>query len=132
MLLSLFALAVAAPQCTRQNADLPRGLSGWTRAGQGLDIGHAVLLDPRGGHIETRVTIRKAGMFGIAIDRDGWIDVAPGRGKPLRMASESKGPRCSTIRKIVRYRLRPGEYRVTVAKLGAERARLMLVHGAAR
>ena len=44
------------------------------------------------------------------------------------MASESRGPACSTIRKIVRYKLRPGTYRVTVNRLKASRARLMLVH----
>jgi hypothetical protein len=131
MLLGMLALALAAPQCNGR-ADLPRGLSGWSRTGQGLDTRHATSLEAHGGRIETRVTIRKAGVFGIAIDREGWIDVAPMRGRKLRMASESRGPRCSGIRKIVRYRLRPGEYRVSVGKLDAKRARLMLVHGAAR
>jgi len=75
------------------------------------------------------VTIRKAGTFGIAVDQDGWIDAFPANGRnALRMASESKGPRCSTIRKILYYRLRPGSYRVTVAKLNGTRAKLMLTH----
>lgn len=128
MILSVMALAMAAQPCTK-SAELPRELSGWARAGEGLDTRHATLLSPRGGRIETRVTIRKAGIFGIAIDREGWIDVAPARGKPLRMASENRGPRCSGIRKIVRYRLRPGAYRVTVARLDSKQVRLMLVHG---
>lgn len=131
MLLSALVLAMAAPQCPRQT-ELPPGLSGWSRTGQGLDTRHSTTLPARGGRIETRVTIRKAGMFGIAIDREGWIDVAPARGKALRMASENRGPRCSGIRKIVRYRLRPGEYRVSVGKLDAKRARLMLVREPAR
>lgn len=128
----MLALAMAPPQCTRQESDLPRGLAGWVRNGEGLDTRHATTLRSRDGRIETRVTIRKPGVFGFAIDRDGWIDVAPARGRPLRMVSENRGPRCSTIRKIVRFRLRAGDYRVTVGKLSGERARLMLVHGPAR
>jgi hypothetical protein len=132
VLLTLFALAMAAPQCTRQNSGLPRGLSGWARGGEGLDTRHATMLDPSGGRIETRVTIRKAGVFGIAIDREGWIDVTPAKGKPLRMVSENRGSRCSGIRKIVRFKLQPGDYRVRVAKLGKARVKLMLVHANAR
>ncbi|MES2989070.1 MAG: hypothetical protein V4808_14300 [Pseudomonadota bacterium] len=126
--MSVLMLAMAAQPCAKP-VDLPRELSGWARAGEGLDTRHATLLNPRGGTIETRVTIRKAGVFGIAIDREGWIDVAPAGAKPLRMVSENRGPRCSGIRKIVRYRLQPGTYRVTVAKLDGKRTRLMLVHG---
>ena len=136
MILTALAMAMtvqgAALRCRSYDTRLPRPLAGWTRNGAGLDTGHAVTLPVRRGSIETRVTIRKAGMFGVAIDRDGWIDVAPAGGRALRMASESRGPRCSTIRKIVRYRLRPGTYRVTVGRLRVERARLMLVHGEAR
>ncbi len=132
MLLSMLAVTLMAQQCRVQDRALPRELSGWTRSGEGLDTRHATTLRPRGGRIETRVTIRKAGVFGIAIDRKGWIDVAPARGKALRMASENRGPLCSTIGKIVRYRLEPGEYRVTVTKLDGKQVRLMLVHGTAR
>ena len=124
MFLSVTALALAAQHCT-----LPRELAGWTRAGKGLHTRHATLFEPKAGQIETMVTIRKAGVFGIALDREGWIDVAPVKGRALRMVSQNRGPRCSTIRKIVRYRLQPGAYRVTVARLDAKRARLMLVHG---
>ena len=124
MFLSVLALAMAAPPCT-----LPRELAGWTRASEGLDTRHATLLDPKAGRIETMVTIRKAGVFGIALDREGWIDISAVKGKKLRMVSQNRGPRCSTIRKIVRYRLQPGAYLVTVAKLDAKRVRLMLVHG---
>lgn len=127
MLLSVFALAMAVPQCT-----LPRELAGWTRTGDGLDTRHAILLQPKDGRIETRLTIRKAGLFGIALDREGWIDVSPVNGRKLRMASQNRGPRCSTIKKIVRFRLQPGAYRVRVARLDDKRARLMLVHGARR
>ncbi|RYD50793.1 MAG: hypothetical protein EOP60_11155 [Sphingomonadales bacterium] len=122
---------MATPQCARQ-VNLPAGLAAWSRSREGLGTRHATVLKPRDGRIETRVTIRKAGIFGIAIGREGWIDVAPAGGKALRMVSENRGPRCSGIRKIVRYRLRPGEYRVTVTRMKGEPVRVMLVHGSAR
>jgi len=127
MLLSVIALTMAAAPCAR--AELPPPLAGWTKNGRALDTRNAVTLAPRGGRIETGVRIRSEGVFGIALDREGWIDVAPAGGRKLRMVSESRGPRCSGIRKIVRYRLRPGSYRVTVARLQGARAKMMLVHG---
>ncbi len=127
MLLTALALSLATQTCKSWDTALPAPLSGWKRSGRGLDTGHAVTLARSGDSIQTMMRIRKAGTFGVAIDRDGWIDVAPGRGRPLRMASENRGPKCSTIRKIVRYKLRPGTYRVSVNKLKATRARLMLV-----
>src|SRR3954471_9090357 len=100
MLLTALALSLATQTCKSYDTALPRPLSGWTRAGRGLDTGHAVTLDAgRDGGLATLVRIRKAGTFGVAIDREGRIDGAPGRGRPLRMASESRGPMCSTIRK---------------------------------
>ncbi|MEI9927147.1 MAG: hypothetical protein WDN44_04775 [Sphingomonas sp.] len=130
MIIAMLALAAAAPACGTLDARLPRDLAGWTRAGTTLDTGHAVTLAAgRGKAAETRVTIRKAGLFGIAADQQAWIDVYPARGaRAFEMASESKGPYCSTIRKIVRYRLRPGTYRVTATKLTAPRVKLMLAH----
>ncbi len=124
-----FTLAVASapPPCTKRDTALPRTLSGWTRSGAGLDTRHAVTLTARRGTTATIVRIRKAGLFGIAADADGWIDIAPTRGKRLALDSEPRAPACSTIKKIVRFRLRPGSYRVSVTKLKAERVRLMLV-----
>jgi uncharacterized protein YfaP (DUF2135 family) len=127
MLLSMIALSMAAAQCSR--AELPRPLAGWTRSGRTLDTRHAVTLPARSGRVETGIRIRSEGVFGIALDREGWIDVAPQGGGKLRVVSESRGPRCSGIAKIVRYRLKPGSYRVTVVKLQGTRAKLMLVHG---
>ncbi|WP_448663348.1 hypothetical protein ACG3SL_01350 [Sphingomonas sp. CJ20] len=131
MLLTALVLTMAAPQCRGQEAALPRPLAGWTRTGKGLDTRHAMVLAARGGKAEARVTIRKAGVFGIAADQDGWIDLYRDNGRALRMASEARGPRCSTIRKIIRYRLQPGTYRVAVSRLTAPAVRVMLVHGEA-
>lgn len=130
MILTALALGAAVQnRCTALDTRLPRPLAGWTRDGRGLDTGHAVTLPARGGVLETRVTIRKPGRVGIAIDQDGWIDAFPGAGKrALPMVSESRGPRCSTIRKILYYRMRPGTYRVTVNRLKGGRAKLMLTH----
>ncbi len=129
MILTMIAMAAAAQQCRAYDTHLPRPLSGWTRDGSGLDTRHAVTLPARNGALETRITIRKPGRVGIAIDGDGWIDVYGEHARsPLRMGSESRGPRCSTIRKIVYYRMRAGTYRVTVNRLKGNRAKLMLTH----
>lgn len=132
MILIAFALAGTAAPCKTYDTNLPRDLSGWTRAGRTLDTGHSLMLTGRARAAETKVTIRKAGTFGIAVDQQAWVDLYRGRGKPLDMASESRGPACSTIRKIVRYNLRPGTYRVTVTNMTAGRAKVMLVHSETR
>jgi len=127
MFLTALALTMAAP-CRTLDAALPRPLTGWRRLGRTLDTGHAVTLAAgRGKAVTTSVRIRKAGVFGVAVDQDGWVDLFRGSGRALDMASESRGPACSTIRKIVRYRLRPGVYRVEVRELKAARVKLMLV-----
>jgi hypothetical protein len=129
MLLTAIALMIGAPQqCRTFDTRLPAQLAGWTRNGRDFDTGHAVTLNAgRGGTLATTVRIRKAGTFGVALSEPGWIDVQPMRGKPLASVAHGHGPQCSTIRKIVRYKLQPGTYRVTVNKLKATRARLMLV-----
>lgn len=120
--------AVSPQQCRTLDANLPRAVQGWKRTGRGLDTGHAVTLNAgRDRALNTSVTIRRAGTYGIALDQAGWIDVAPGRGKALKSSAHGHGPRCSTMRKIVRYRLQPGTYRVSLTKLKEARARLMLV-----
>lgn len=126
--IALFATVPQPQQCRTFDANLPRELQGWKRAGRGLDTGHAVTLNAgRDNALNTSVTIRRAGTYGIALDQAGWIDVAPARGKALESSAHGHGPQCSTIRKIVRYRLQPGTYRVSVNKLKGNRARLMLV-----
>lgn len=128
MFLTALALSMAAAPCRTYDTALPQPLRGWTRTGRGLDTGHAVTLNAgRDRSVATTMRIRKAGTFGIALDQPGWIDVAPGRGQPLASVVHGHGPECSTIRKIVRYRLQPGTYRVAASRLKGTRARLMLV-----
>lgn len=132
MFLTALALTMAAP-CHTLDTALPRPLAGWTRLGRTLDTGRAVtLVAGRDKAVTTVVRIRKAGIFGVAVDQDGWVDLYRGGGKALDMASESRGPACSTIRKIIRYRLRPGTYRVEVRQLKAPRVKLLLVAGEGR
>ncbi len=125
MLILIAGLAMTVPQCT----ELPRSLSGWERSADGLDTRHATTIAAKNGAAEMQVTIRKAGTFGIAADQPGWIDVAKGSGRPLRMASRAPGVTCAKIEKIVYYRLEPGTYRVTIGKLQKPQVKLMLVHG---
>ena len=126
MILAALLAAVPLP-CGAIDSQLPRDLSGWGRAGETLDTGHAVTLTgKRDSSAETSITVRKPGIFGIAVDQAAWVDVYRGKGRPLRMAYESKGPGCTSIRKIVRYRLTPGVYRVVVTKLQKDRVKLML------
>jgi hypothetical protein len=128
MFLTALALGLSAQACRTYDVALPRPLTGWTRSAPGLDTGHAVTLNAgRDRTLATSLRIRRAGTYGIALDQAGWIDVAPTRGRPLASVAHGHGPRCSTIRKIVRYRLQPGTYRVSVNKLKGTRARLMLV-----
>lgn len=127
MLLTALALTIAAP-CRSYDAGLPRPLAGWTRVAPGLDTGHATTLRAgRDKAVATTIRIRKAGTFGIALDQPGWIDLSPMRGKPLDSVAHGHGPECSTIRKIVRFRLQPGSYRVSVSRMTKDRAKLMLV-----
>src|SRR6476620_1828738 len=100
MFLTAIALAFAAPACTHYDVKLPHPLAGWTRNGARFDTGHATIIGARGGRAATSVRSRRAGIFGIALDQTGWIDVTRAGGKPLA-AQDGHGPQCSTIRKIV-------------------------------
>lgn len=140
------AQATAATQCKATDASLPTPLLGWTTPGDELTPGKAVTLDtvdastlkdvPAGAKpgkaasIAFKVTT--AGTYGIALDQAGWIDLVPGAAgsKPLDSSAHGHGPDCSTIRKIVRYTLATGEYRVFVTGLSQAKAKVMLVVGA--
>lgn len=82
-----------------------------------------------GGMTRIGFKIEKAGRYGVALDQGGWIDVAPINGKSLESVQHGHGPDCSTIRKIVRFDLQPGMYRLSLTKLTKPQARVMLVTG---
>lgn len=143
MLLAAFLLLQAAPQCTATDANLPAPLAGWTAPGEAFAVGKAVSVQAGdaakltgvpagakpGGAAMIGFKVDNAGRYGIALDQGGWIDVVPGAsgGAALKSTVHGHGPQCSTIRKIVRFDLQPGLYRVYLTGLKNPSARLMLV-----
>lgn len=144
----LLAQATPAAQttaCKAPDASLPTGLLGWTAPGDEFTPGKAVSLDtvdaatlkgvPAGAKPGKAATIgfkvTAAGTYGIALDQPGWIDVLPGAegGAALQSVAHGHGPECSTIRKIVRFRLEPGLYRLYLTGLAQPKAKVMLVAG---
>lgn len=141
----LLAPLAQTNNCTATDAALPAALARWTSAGNVLEGGHAITLDtvdaaslkalPPGSKPGRAASfgfrVAKGGTYGIALDQPGWIDVLPGTGDgaPLASVAHGHGPACSTIRKIVRFTLAPGTYRVVLTGLAQPRAKLMLVAG---
>ncbi|NIJ22396.1 hypothetical protein FHS95_004111 [Sphingomonas naasensis] len=129
MLLAALLLAQTAP-CTAMDANLPAPLAGWTSSAPhpGLMLGHATTLDISGYAAMSRTdfTVTEAGMYGVALDQGGWIDVAPKGRASLTSVGHGHGPECSTIRKIVRFALKPGVYTLTLSKL-TKAPRVMLI-----
>jgi len=146
MLLAALLLAQTAPQCAALDQGLPAPLAAWTTPGHGdpADIRKTVTLEAliaadvpglpsrarEGAAARVGFRIDQAGIYGIALDQPGWIDVVPdGRIEPLVSVSHGHGPACSTIRKIVRFRLEPGIYTLYLSGLKSAMARVMLVSG---
>lgn len=141
--LLLFQAAPAAPQCAATDTALPAELSGWSASAGGLGVNKAVTLQAGdaarlsgvpagtkpGGAVMIGFRIDKAGRYGIALDQRGWIDVVPGTtgGDALKSVAHGHGPHCSTIRKIVRFDLQPGLYRLYLTGLDKPAAKTMLV-----
>lgn len=139
-------LAQTAPAgCFATDAALPAPLAGWTAPGEAFVVGKPVVVKAAdaatinglpagtkpGGAALVGFRVEKAGTYGVALDQPGWIDVLPGAegGAALKSAAHGHGPECSTIRKIVRFDLQPGVYRVYVSGLAKSEAKLMLVAG---
>lgn len=150
LLLAQAAPAPAKPQCTAIDAALPADLAGWTKPGTAIDPGKAVempTMDPatirlvgvplpaRPGRMAVQtITIATEGTYGIALDQPGWIDVyaapKPPEGAIVQSSTtHGHGPDCSSIRKIVRYRLSPGTYQLVLSALQRPVAKVMLVKG---
>lgn len=137
MLIAALLLAQTAPQtCAAMDVNLPAPLANWTAPREDLIVGSTVVLPNRDGRADTVFEVTTAGRYGVALDQGGWIDVIPAEtGKrpiesaapALKSVAHGHGPECSTIRKIVRFDLTPGVYRVSLAKLSKPNAKLMLV-----
>ena len=137
--------ATQATQCKATDASLPAPLLGWTAPGDELTPDKAVTLDtvdaatlkgvPAGAKpgkaAMISFKIAAAGTYGIALDQPGWIDVLPGAsgGAALSSVAHGHGPECSTIRKIVRFKLDAGSYRLYLTGLAQPKAKVMLVVG---
>jgi hypothetical protein len=143
MILAALLLAQTAP-CTAMDSTLPAPLAGWTAPASAapLDLGKAVTLKaadaatlsnlPKdakpGGAATAEFRVATVGSYGIVLDQAGWIDVVPDAGgASLRSVAHGHGPECSTIRKIVRFQLQPGSYRLVLTGLKRPEARVMLV-----
>lgn len=149
MILAALLLAQAAPATapvcpTISDAGLPATLAGWRQSAGDLASAKAVTLpsvDPKtvrladvplpkevGRMALTTFVVRRAGTYGIALDQKGWIDLYRlGSAAALVSTRHGHGPDCSTIRKIVRFTLTPGSYRVVLSGLAQPSAKLMLV-----
>ena len=145
LLLAQTAPAAQTTACKAPDASLPVALTGWTAPGDEFTPGKAVSLDtvdaatlkgaPAGAKpgkaASIAFKIATAGTYGVALDQPGWIDVLPGAagGAALTSVKHGHGPECSTIRKIVRFKLDPGAYRLYVTGLAQPKAKVMLVAG---
>ncbi|MFN4096748.1 MAG: hypothetical protein ACK4GG_08280 [Sphingomonas sp.] len=143
MLLAAILLLQAAPQCAATDAALPANLSGWTAPTTGFGVNQAVTLDAGdvaklpdvpagakpGGAVMIGFRVETAGRYGVALDQRGWVDVVPGvsGSKALKSTVHDRGPACSSIRKIVRYDLQPGLYRLYITGLSSPAVKVMLV-----
>lgn len=143
--LLLLQAAPAAPQCAAIDSGLAANLSGWTAPAAEFGVNKAVTLQAGdlaklsgvpagtkpGGAVMIGFRIETAGRYGVALDQRGWIDVVPSPpgGEALKSAAHGHGPACSTIRKIVRFDLQPGVYRLYLTGLGKPTAKVMLVAG---
>ena len=141
--LLLLQAAPAAPECPAADVVLPSNLSGWGVPGAEFGVNKAVTLEAGdlakladvpagtkpGGAVMIGFKVEKAGRYGVALDQRGWIDVVPGAsgGEALKSVVHGHGPQCSTIRKIVRFDLQPGIYRLYLTGLDKPAAKTMLV-----
>jgi hypothetical protein len=148
LLLAALLLAQTAPApaaCTGAvDASLPAPFAGWTAPGTNLAPGQAAVLESRddpaftasipgakpGRVASTDFTIARSGVYSIALDQKAWIDVLPaGGGAALKSVSHREGDPCWSIRKIVRFQLEAGSYRLALTGMTQPRAKVMLVPG---
>jgi len=143
MFIPALLLLQAATTCAATDAALPANLTGWTVQADGFGVNQAVTLEAGdvaklpgvpagakpGGAVMIGFRIETAGRYGVALDQHGWIDVVPGisGGEALKSTAHGHGPECSSIRKIVRFDLTPGVYRLYLTGLANASAKVMLV-----
>lgn len=133
LFLAALLLAQTAPEikCNVLDLTLPAAYAGWTAPGGPKAPGKLWAFKAEGGSATVTFHIATAGVYGIALDQKGWIDVYPGTsgGEALKSVSHREGDSCWSIRKIVRFQLAPGDYRLSLTKLGGSGAKAMLIAG---
>ena len=127
----LLAQAQAVVTCNVLDFTLPPKYAAWKTPGEVFEPGKAVELQSTDGATTIGFRIARAGVYGVALDQKGWIDVIPGAtgGEPLKSVAHREGDSCWSIKKIVRFQLDPGLYRLTLTKLARPQAKVMLVEG---
>lgn len=127
----LLGSAQVVTSCAVTDVALPPQYAAWKTPGEAFEPGKAVVLDVTDGATMIGFRVTAAGTYGIALDQKGWIDVFPGAtgGEPLKSVSHREGDACWPIRKIVRFDLAPGLYRLQLSKLAQPHAEVMLVAG---
>lgn len=64
-----------------------------------------------------RLTVGEAATYRVALDSAAWIDVVSGT-KAVLSSAHGHGPKCSGIRKVVDFQLKPGRYVLQIAASG--------------
>ena len=141
----------AEPSCANIRAALPSELAGWSqqtpvsagvKAGEGatLEVGHAALVslhpakhlafktdgaaDANGGTLALAVT--KAGTYRVALGEAASIDLIAD-GKAVTIAARAAGPRCTGVKRLVDFTLKPGNYTVQLSGSAADSVALLVV-----
>lgn len=126
----LFAQTAPVVRCNVLDLTLPPAYAAWKTPGTDLAPGKAASFKAENGSATATFHIASAGIYSIALDQKGWIDVAPAAGgEALKPVSHREGNSCWSIRKVVRFQLAPGDYRLSLTKLAEPSAKVMLVAG---
>jgi len=125
--LLLSALALQPTDCPSPDVNLPPALMPWEHnvAVPGTALARGQVNDAPTSRPLT-LEIMEAGTYAIALAIGAWIEVARD-GQRVRSAAHGHGPPCSTIRKIVDFRLEPGAYTVTLSRTDQPSTRLFVL-----
>ena len=140
------------PSCANVRVALPSELAGWSdqtpvsagvKPGEGatVSVGQAALVslhpakhlalapvaktaaDGNGGTLTLAVTA--PGTYRVALGAKAWIDLVQS-GKALASTSHGHGPKCTGVRKLVDFKLAPGNYAIQLSGSDAESVALLV------
>lgn len=129
------------PVCIRAG-DLPPEFAGWSMPPTKLlRLGAPAIIDAQdpktvkwvipapankpGNGAVVAFTIAKAGTYRIGLSNGAWIDVVA-KGKALESVAHGHGPACTELRKIVDFKLTPGNYVLQFAGMPAPTTKVMI------